>query len=51
MTARFDARNPDTARACRLLSLHTGPGFTADAAAALLDTDTGTTAPMGWHRG
>jgi tetratricopeptide (TPR) repeat protein len=42
MATSYDALDPDTARAYRLLSLHTGPDFTAAAAAALLDTDTGT---------
>jgi tetratricopeptide (TPR) repeat protein len=38
MPASYDALNPDTARAYRLLSLHTGPDFSVGAAAALLDT-------------
>jgi hypothetical protein len=42
MATSYDDLDQDTARAYRLLSLHTGPDFTAGAAAALLDTDTGT---------
>lgn len=38
----YDDLDRDTRRACRLLSLHPGPDFTAGAAGALLDTDTGT---------
>ena len=37
----YDELDPSTARTYRMLSLHTGPDFTA-AAAALLDTDTST---------
>jgi tetratricopeptide (TPR) repeat protein len=42
MATSYDELDQDTARAYRLLSLHTGPDFTAQAGAALLDTDTGT---------
>jgi len=42
MQTSYDNLGQDTARAYRLLSLHTGPDFTIQAAAALLDTDTGT---------
>ena len=42
MQTSYDDLDEATARAYRLLSLHTGPDFTAGAAAALLDTDTST---------
>jgi tetratricopeptide (TPR) repeat protein len=42
MATSYDDLHPDTARAYRLLSLHTGPDFTTQAGAALLDTSTGT---------
>jgi tetratricopeptide (TPR) repeat protein len=42
MHTSYDELDPSTARTYRLLSLHTGPDFTAGAAAALLDTDTST---------
>jgi hypothetical protein len=41
MQTRYDDLDPDAARAGRLLPVHTGPDFTAGAAAAL-DTDPGT---------
>jgi tetratricopeptide (TPR) repeat protein len=42
MHASHDDLDPSTARACVLLSAHTGPDFTAGAAAALLDMGVGT---------
>lgn len=42
MHASHDDLDSSTARACVLLSAHTGPGFTAGAAAALLDMGAGT---------